>query len=424
MTLPIISGEIAIQKLLNRKSVLDSSIESRTKDILDAVIQSGDGALRELTQKFDGPLLPNFEVSLEEVGQAFENVGPKLVEALTQAKENIETYHKKQLDDGYEIKDHKQVLRQIITPIENVGIYVPGGKAAYPSTVLMNAVPAKLAGVGQIIMVTPPAKDGTIKDSLLVAAKLAGVDRIFKVGGAQSVAALAYGTNSIPKVDKIVGPGNAYVAMAKKLVAGEVGIDMIAGPSEVVILADETANPAWVVADLMAQAEHDEMASSIVITTSKELADEVLKSVAKLLPKQPRKEIIEASFKDYGAIIIVDSMDEAVDISNALAPEHLEIQVADPFALLPKVKHAGAIFMGYYTPESVGDYYAGTNHTLPTSGTARFSNPLNVADFQKKTSLVYYTKEALQEAQEHIGLIADEEGLYAHKLAVDIRLGE
>jgi len=413
-----------LQKILNRGIMETDAIEKQVKSILAAVKSEGDAALRRYTLQFDGADLADFEVTKAEFEQAFEEADPELVEALTAAKANIEAYHQKQLQAGYEIKDEKKLLKQVISPVERAGVYVPGGKAAYPSTVLMNVVPAKIAGVPDITMVTPPDKDGKIKGSLLVAAKLAGVDRVLKLGGAHGVGALAYGTASIQRVDKIVGPGNAYVAMAKHLVSGLVGIDMIAGPSEVVVLADETADPRYVVADLMAQAEHDEMASGIVITTSETLAKAVAELVPAMVSKQPRQDIIAAAFKDYGAIIVVESIDAGIDLVNTIAPEHLEILTKDPLALYPRIKHAGAVFLGAYTPESVGDYYAGTNHTLPTNATARFSSPLNVNDFQKKMSVVYYSKDALKSARRHIEAIADEEGLHAHGDAVRIRFSE
>jgi len=410
-----------LERILNRAISETAEIELVTKDILAAVKTEGDAAIRRYTKTFDGADIKDFEVTASEFEAAFAEVGQELVEALEAAKLNIETYHRKQMQVGYVIEDEQKMLQQIVSPVERAGVYVPGGKAAYPSTVLMNVIPAKIAGVEDITMVTPPDKNGKIKSSLLVAAKLVGVTRVLKMGGAQSVAALAYGTQTVDKVDKIVGPGNAYVAMAKNLVSGIVGIDMIAGPSEVVVLADETANPKYIVADLMAQAEHDEMASGIVITTSEKLAREIAELTPEMVNAQPRKEIIEAAFKDYGAIIVVDTMEVGIELVNVIAPEHLEILTTDAMELYKKVKHAGAIFLGAYTPESVGDYYAGTNHTLPTNATARFSSPLNVNDFQKKMSVVYYSREALEQARNHIELIADEEGLYAHRDAVSIR---
>ena len=422
--LQIIHGNKAsaeLERILNRAITETTEIETATKKILSAVKAEGDIAVRHYTKTFDNANITNFETTSCEFDTALAEIDSQLLQALVAAKLNIETYHKKQLQEGYEIVDEEKMLRQIVRPIERVGVYVPGGKAAYPSSVLMNVIPAKIAGVKDITMVTPPDKNGKIKNSLLVAAKLVGVTRVLKIGGAQSVAALAYGTETITKVDKIVGPGNAYVAMAKNLVSGVVGIDMIAGPSEIVILADESANPKYIVADLMAQAEHDEMASGIVITTSEKLAYEIAKLTPEMVNSQPRKDIIAAAFKNYGAIILVDTLEAGVEMVNTIAPEHLEILTTDAFELYKLVKHAGAIFLGEYTPESVGDYYAGTNHTLPTNATARFSSPLNVNDFQKKMSVVYYSKKALEEARNHIELIADEEGLFAHRDAVSIR---
>jgi len=425
--LQIIHGNKAsneLKRILNRAISETTAIEKATKEILEAVKNDGDNAVKSYTKTFDNATVTDFEVTQREFDTAFAEISDQLLAALKAAKLNIEIYHRKQLQEGYEILDEQKMLKQLVSPVERAGVYVPGGKAAYPSTVLMNVIPAKIAGVPDITMVTPPDKNGKIKSSLLVAAKLVGVRRVLKMGGAQSIAALAYGTETVTKVDKIVGPGNAYVAMAKHLVSGIVGIDMIAGPSEVVILADATANPKYVVADLMAQAEHDEMASGIVITTSEKLAHEIAELVPEMVDAQPRKDIIAAAFKKFGAIIVVDTMEAGIEMVNTIAPEHLEIFTADAMEIYQKVKHAGAIFIGEYTPESVGDYYAGTNHTLPTNATARFSSPLGVSDFQKKTSVVYYSREALAAAKNHIELIADEEGLYAHRDAVSIRFEE
>ena len=425
--LQIIHGNKAsseLERILNRAISETTEIEAATKEILATVKNEGDDAVKYYTEKFDKAIINNFEVTKNEFDVAFAEIDQQLLEALQAAMTNIKIYHQKQLQDGYTIRDEQKMLKQIITPVERAGVYVPGGKASYPSTVLMNVIPAKIAGVADITMVTPPDKDGKVKSSLLVAAKLVGVDRVLKIGGAQSIAALAYGTKTIMKVDKIVGPGNAYVAMAKNLVSGIVGIDMIAGPSEVVILADESANPKYIIADLMAQAEHDEMASAIVITTSKKLAQRIAELTPELVNAQPRKDIIAAAFKDYGAIILVDTMEAGIEMVNTIAPEHLEIFTDDAMEIYQLIKHAGAIFLGEYTPESVGDYYAGTNHTLPTNATARFSSPLSVDDFQKKTSVVYYSKAALEKARNHIELIADEEGLYAHRDAVKVRFEE
>jgi histidinol dehydrogenase len=413
-----------LESILNRTNLPTEQITKTVEDILLNVKENGDEAIRYYSQLFDEVKLENFEITEEEFNVAMEQIDEELMDALVAAKKNIETYHQKQLQNGYKIENENSSVQQLIFPIERVGVYIPGGKAAYPSTVLMNAIPAKIAGVDEIVIVTPPNKEGKIKNSILAAAKLAGVTKVLKIGGAQAIGALAYGTGSIQKVDKIVGPGNLYVALAKKIVSGVVGIDMIAGPTEVVILADENANPRYIVADLMAQAEHDEMASSIVITNSKNLAKKIQNEVYTLLNDQPRKEIIKSAFQNFGAIIVVESVDEGIELVNQIAPEHVEIMTESPEKLLLKIKNAGAIFLGDYTPEPVGDYYAGTNHTLPTSGTARFNSPLNVNDFQKKTSVVYYSKEALKEARKHIEVIAKEEGLYGHGKAISIRFEE
>lgn len=412
-----------LTKIINRSILPTVEVEGRVREILNEVRTHGDEALIRYTAKYDEVVMQDFLVSEEEYEEAFAVTSPTLIEALQSAKENITTYHNQQLQHGFTIQQEDRLLQQIVTPIERVGIYVPGGKASYPSTVLMNTIPAVIAGVHDIIMITPPNKQGKIKPSILVAAKLAGVSQVYKVGGAQGVAALAYGTESIPRVDKIVGPGNMYVAMAKKLVSGEVGIDMIAGPTEVVIIADETANPTYIAADLLAQAEHDEMASSVVVTDRSLLAEQIVIEVEKLIEEMPRKEIIRESLRQYGAVIVTNDLEEALLVVNQMAPEHVEVMTRDPFIVYPRIKNAGAIFLGAYTPEPVGDYYAGTNHTLPTSGTARFSSGLNVSDFQKKTSVVYFSKEALEESRTHIELLAQEEELYAHGQAVRVRFG-
>lgn len=425
--LEILSIEQESEKLANilQRTVLPTTlIEKKVEAILLDVKEKGDEAIRKYSSLFDEVSLESFEVSEEEIAQALNETDDEFINALLSAKENIERYHEKQLQKGYKIEDEFSAIQQIVNPIDRVGIYIPGGKAAYPSTVLMNAIPAKIAGVNEIVIVTPPNKEGKIKSSILVAAKLAGVSKILKIGGAQAIGALAFGTETIQKVDKIVGPGNIYVALAKKSVSGIVGIDMVAGPTEVVILADEDANPRFIVADLMAQAEHDEMASSIVITNSVVLAMKVQKEAEKLIVEQPRKDIIKKAFQNYGAIIVVNTINEGIQLVNKIAPEHVEIMTNNPTELLPTIKNAGAIFLGAYTPEPVGDYYAGTNHTLPTSGTARFTSPLSVNDFQKKTSVVYYSKEALREARNHIEIIANEEGLFGHKKAISIRFEE
>ncbi|PFH89329.1 histidinol dehydrogenase [Bacillus sp. AFS088145] len=413
-----------LESIISRTNLPTVEITKSVEKILLNVKENGDEAVRQYSLIYDEVKLKSFEVSEEEFNEALEQTDENLINALIEAKKNIETYHEKQLQDGYKINEKNSYVQQLINPIERVGVYIPGGKAAYPSTVLMNVIPAKIAGVNEIVIVTPPNKEGKIKPSILVAAKLAGVTKVLKIGGAQAIGALAYGTETIEKVDKIVGPGNIYVALAKKSVSGIVGIDMVAGPTEVVILADETANPRFIAADLMAQAEHDEMASSIVITDSEEFAQKIQQEIPNLLEEQPRREIIKCSFENYGAIIVVKTIEEGIELVNKLAPEHLELMIKNPESIVHKIKNAGAIFLGDYTPEPVGDYFAGTNHTLPTSGTARFTSPLNVNDFQKKTSVVYYNKAALSEARKHIELIAEEEGLFGHGKAISIRFEE
>ncbi|PEL07701.1 histidinol dehydrogenase [Bacillus sp. AFS017336] len=413
-----------LESIINRTNLPTVETTKSVEKILLNVKENGDEAVRQYSLIYDEVKLKDFEVSEEEFNEALEQTDEKLVTALAEAKKNIERYHEKQLQDGYKINDKNSYVQQLIHPIERVGVYIPAGKAAYPSTVLMNVIPAKIAGVKEIVIITPPNKEGKIKPSILVAAKLAGVSKVYKVGGAQAIGALAYGTETIEKVDKIVGPGNLYVALAKKSVSGIVGIDMVAGPTEVVILADETANPRFIAADLMAQAEHDEMASSIVITNSEEFALKIQQQIPNLLEEQPRKEIIKSSFEQYGAILVVKTIEEGIELVNKLAPEHLEIMIKNPESIVHHIKNAGAIFLGDYTPEPVGDYFAGTNHTLPTSGTARFTSPLNVNDFQKKTSVVYYNKKALNEARKHIEVIAEEEGLFGHGKAISIRFEE
>nr|WP_129689046.1 histidinol dehydrogenase [Gottfriedia acidiceleris] len=413
-----------LENIISRTNLPTVEITKSVEKILLNVKENGDEAVRRYSLIYDEVKLKSFEVSEDEFNEALEQTDENLVNALIEAKKNIETYHEKQLQDGYKINEKNSYVQQLINPIERVGVYIPGGKAAYPSTVLMNVIPAKIAGVNEIVIVTPPNKEGKIKPSILVAAKLAGVTKVLKIGGAQAIGALAYGTETIEKVDKIVGPGNIYVALAKKSVSGIVGIDMVAGPTEVVILADETANPRFIAADLMAQAEHDEMASSIVITNSEEFALKIQQEIPNLLEEQPRREIIKSSFENYGAIIVVKTIEEGIELVNKLAPEHLEVMIKNPESIVHKVKNAGAIFLGDYTPEPVGDYFAGTNHTLPTSGTARFTSPLNVNDFQKKTSVVFYNKAALSEARKHIEVIAEEEGLFGHGKAISIRFEE
>lgn len=413
------SENLNLEKELARSQFSYDDVNETVENILKDVKKRGDKALFEYTKKFDKVDLKTLEVSEEEIQKAFDTIDKELLEVIKYSHDNIKLFHEKQVRNNFIVKKENGVsLGQIINPIEKVGLYVPGGTAAYPSTVLMNAVPAKIAGCKEIIMVTPPTSDGTILPSLLVAAKIAGVDRIFKVGGAQSIAALSYGTESIPKVYKIVGPGNIYVAMAKKMVYGEVSIDMIAGPSEVLIIADDSANPVHVAADLLSQAEHDKLAASILVTTSKELAKNVAEQLEIQLKELEREEIARTSIENQGRIIVTKTIDEAIKISNEIAPEHLELAVSNPFELLTKIKNAGSIFMGHNTPEPLGDYLAGPNHTLPTSGTAKFSSPLSVDDFIKKSSFIYYSKEGLEEVKDKVIKFAESEGLTAHARSV------
>lgn len=421
----IVSYDKTNPKMILNRELENPNIECTVKEILSDVKKRGDAALREYTLKFDGADLFDILVSKEEISHAVKEVDEEFWKVLQKAAANIKEFHEKQCDSGYVMtKASGAVMGQMTLPLDRVGIYVPGGTASYPSTVLMNAIPAKLAKVGEIIMATPPNEDGKIANEILAAAHLAGVDRIYKVGGAQAVAALAYGTDSVPKVDKIVGPGNAYVAEAKKQVFGLVDIDMIAGPSEILIVADEHANPRFLAADLLSQAEHDVLASAILVTTSIELAKKVSDEVELQLATLSRAEIAKQSIEHQGKIILVENLDEAIAISNAIAPEHLELCVHDPFEALAKVRHAGSVFLGHYTPESLGDYLSGGNHTLPTLGTARFASPLGVQDFVKKMQYTYYTKKALLEVAEDIALFANKEGLTAHARAAWIRKEE
>lgn len=410
------------EKLLSRSQFNDIKVNQVVEEIIKQVKTYGDEALRNYTKAFDGASLAQFKVSKDEMKEALNLVSDVLKNDLRLAMENIKFYHQKQMIEPFEYeKEPGIIIGQRVTPIESVGIYVPGGTAAYPSTVLMNAIPAKIAGVKRIVMITPPGKDGKVNPNILVAASIAGVDDIYIVGGAQGIAALAYGTDSIPKVSKIVGPGNMYVAMAKKMVSGYVGIDMIAGPSEVLIIADDKANPRFIACDLMAQAEHDPYAAAILITNSQELAEKVNVYIEEEIKTLSRRSIIEASFQNYGAIIIVDDIKEAVDISNMIAPEHLEILTEAPEDIFKDILHAGSIFLGSYTPEPVGDYFAGPNHTLPTSGTATFASALSVLDFIKKSSYTYYSKEALSQAKDSIIRLAESEKLTAHAKAIEVR---
>ncbi len=422
-------------KILEYKNINKDEIFSRmaetpdVSDIVSAIIENvkanGDKAVFEYTAKFDKAELTALEVTKEEIEEAVASVEPEFLRILKTAAENIRKFHSKQVRNSFIIsEDNGIVTGQKITPVERAGLYVPGGTAAYPSTVLMDSIPAKIAGVKEMCIVTPPNSEGKINPVILAAASIAGVDRIFKVGGAQAIAALAYGTESIPKVDKIVGPGNAFVAEAKKQVYGLVSIDMIAGPSEILVVADGKSNPAYVAADLLSQAEHDKNASAVLVTESLELAKEVSAELEKQIPMLERQEIARASIDNNGKIIVAETLTQGIDIANELAPEHLELCVDNPFDLLDSVKNAGSIFMGRYCPEALGDYYAGPNHTLPTGGTARFSSPLSVDDFVKKSQFTYYTKEALFAVAEDVGFFAEKEGLTAHAKSAVIRLGE
>lgn len=391
-------------------------------DILADVKENGDTAVKAYCAKFDKAELTSLEVTPEEIQEAISQVEPEFLDILREAAENIRSFHSRQVRNSFVIADKPGiVLGQKITPIEKVGVYVPGGTAAYPSTVLMDTIPAKIAGCPQLVMVTPPGRDGKVNPAILAAASIAGVDRIFKVGGAQAIAALAYGTQSIPKVDKIVGPGNAFVAEAKKQVFGRVSIDMIAGPSEILVIADGKSNPVHVAADLLSQAEHDKLASAVLVTDSEELALAVQAELERQLPLLPRQEIARASIENNGKIIVAETLMAGIEIANEIAPEHLELQVDDPFSYLDAIQNAGSIFLGRSCPEALGDYFAGPNHTLPTSGTARFSNPLSVDDFVKKSQFSYYTPEALAKAADKIAAFAEKEGLRAHGRSVTIR---
>ncbi|WP_100405416.1 histidinol dehydrogenase [Bacillus solitudinis] len=419
---------VAVDKNVSIKRALDAGTEMQrdaVTNIIAQVREQGDQALFTLTKTFDGADLTTLEVSEKELKEAYDDIDEPILAALRQAIENIRDFHERQTRQSWmTTKEDGTVLGQKITPLDSVGVYVPGGKAAYPSSIMMNVIPAQVAGVGEIIMVSPPQADGTLPSGVLVTANELGVDRIFKLGGAQAVAALAYGTESVPNVDKITGPGNIYVALAKRAVFGQVDIDMIAGPSEIVVLADEKANPRYIAADLLSQAEHDEMASAVLVTPSKELAEFVAAEVAEQLATLPKREIASKSIEDYGTIYVAQDMVEAIDVVNELAPEHLEILTEDPMKLVGKIRHAGAIFLGEYSSEPVGDYFAGPNHVLPTNGTARFSSPLNVDDFTKKSSIISYSKEALLANGKQISALARLEGLEAHARAIDIRMEE
>ena len=415
-------GEISKDEIFARgKTSFD--VGDIVTDIINNVKQNGDKALFEYCEKFDKAKLSSLEVTEEEINEAFSLVEPRFIEILRKAAENIREFHKKQVRNSFIINEQDGIVTgQKVTPIEKVGLYVPGGTAAYPSTVLMDSIPAKIAGCKEICITTPPSADGKVNPVILAAAKIAGVDRIFKVGGAQAVAALAYGTESVPKVDKIVGPGNAFVAEAKRQVFGLVSIDMIAGPSEILVIADGKSNPRFVAADLLSQAEHDKMASAVLVTDSMDLAIKVSDEIERQLKELPREEIARISIDTNGKIIVADNIEDVIDVSNEIAPEHLELCVDNPFDYLDKIKNAGSIFMGRYCPEALGDYFAGPNHTLPTSGTARFSSPLSVDDFVKKSQYTYYTKDALFKVAEDVAFFAEKEGLSAHARSATIRL--
>ncbi|MEE1065268.1 MAG: histidinol dehydrogenase [Acutalibacteraceae bacterium] len=417
-------GEVDNKDIFARGTAA-TSVEDIVSGIIENVKANGDKALFEYCEKFDKAKLSTLEVSAEEIEEAFNAVEPKFVEIIEKAAVNVREFHSRQVRNSFILNEKDGVvIGQKVLPIEKVGLYVPGGTAAYPSTVLMDSIPAKIAGCKEIVMVTPPNAEGKVNPVILAAAKIAGVDRIFKLGGAQAVAALAYGTESVPKVDKIVGPGNAFVAEAKKQVFGMVSIDMIAGPSEILVVADKTCNPKFVAADLLSQAEHDKMASAVLVCDDMDFAEAVSAELERQIPLLPREEIARTSIDNNGKIIVADDLIKAIDIANEIAPEHLELCMDNPFDYLDKIKHAGSIFMGKYCPEALGDYFAGPNHTLPTSGTARFSSPLSVDDFVKKTQYTYYTREALSAVAEDVAFFAEKEGLSAHARSATVRFEE
>lgn len=418
-------SEISIDQILCRDIREEKNVDAIVDDIIADVRANGDAALRKYAEKFDRAKLDSLEVSGEEIEAAFARVDEKFIETLELARDNIREFHRHQIHENFVITGKNgTVMGQRYQPIEKVGLYVPGGTASYPSTVLMDSIPAKLAGVKELVIVTPPAPDGSIPDVILAAAKVAGVDRIFKIGGAQAVAALAYGTESVPRVDKIVGPGNVFVATAKRKVFGQVAIDMIAGPSEILVLADDGCNARCVAADMLSQAEHDRLATAVLVTTSARLADEVSAELERQIPLLPRADIARESIDVNGKIILCESLDEAVRASNVIAPEHLELCVEEPFALLDRIVNAGSVFLGRNVPEALGDYLAGPNHTLPTSGTARFSSPLSVDDFVKKSSFLYYSREALKDVCGNVAMFARMEGLEAHARSIESRFEE
>lgn len=419
----IFDKDFDINKILSREIQSYGEYEESVRQIVADVMTGGDAAVKKYTRKFDGVSVDGLAVSGAEIDEAFASVSPRFLEVVKKSAENIAEFHSKQKKSGFEINKDGVTLGQKYTAVEKAGLYVPGGTASYPSTVLMNAVPAKIAGVGEIIMCTPPSKNGKVRAEILAAAKIAGVDRIYKCGGAQAIAAMAYGTESIPKVYKIVGPGNIFVALAKKLVFGTVSIDMIAGPSEILVVADGKADARHVAADMLSQAEHDKLASAVLVTDSAALAKAVAAEIDRQLETLPRREIASASIENNGKIIVTDSIERAVEVANAIAPEHLEMCVENPRAWLDKIKNAGSVFLGGYTPEALGDYYAGPNHTLPTGGSAKFSSPLSVDDFLKKTQYIMYSAEALEKAAADVEYFAESEGLDGHARSVKIRFG-
>lgn len=411
-----------LAKLGERSRNTNKDVTETVSEIINNVMMNGDKAVREYTIKFDGKAPDAFEVPKEELTALTANCDPEFIATLKKAADNIRNFHERQKQQSWlTTKDNGVIMGQRIRGLKRVGLYVPGGTAAYPSSVLMNAIPAKIAGVSELIMVTPPGKDGKPNPDIMAAAAIAGVDRVFLMGGAQAVAALAYGTESVPKVDKIVGPGNIFVATAKKLLYGTVDIDMIAGPSEILVLADESANPKFLAADLMSQAEHDKLASAILITTSDKLAEDTTKEIYRQVEELSRKDIIEYSLDNYGVIIVCDTMERAIELANELAPEHLEVCCENPMEYVGKLDNAGSVFLGNYSPEPLGDYFAGPNHVLPTSGTARFFSPLSVDTFVKKSSFIYYTENALQNDSDDIIRFANTEGLTAHANSIIVR---
>ena len=411
-----------LAKLGERSRNTNKDVTETVSEIINNVMMNGDKAVREYTIKFDGKAPDAFEVPKEELTALTADCDPEFIATLKKAADNIRNFHERQKQQSWlTTKDNGVIMGQRIRGLKRVGLYVPGGTAAYPSSVLMNAIPAKIAGVSELIMVTPPGKDGKPNPDIMAAAAIAGVDRVFLMGGAQAVAALAYGTKSVPKVDKIVGPGNIFVATAKKLLYGTVDIDMIAGPSEILVLADESANPKFLAADLMSQAEHDKLASAILITTSDKLAEDTIKEIYRQVEELSRKDIIEYSLDNYGVIIVCDTMERAIELANELAPEHLEVCCENPMEYVGKLDNAGSVFLGNYSPEPLGDYFAGPNHVLPTSGTARFFSPLSVDTFVKKSSFIYYTDDALQNDSDDIIRFANTEGLTAHANSIIVR---